>query len=485
MLPRLDSETAALLQRTDSLALSGGSFRLPNLDSLDGPPSTGATSGSLARQLSWDPLRTMGSFGGSGPPSSDGLGFAAPAPKRAHLAGPDSALHTVRHTAFKHERGAAQPRVRGRGSARARVRRDAPGGCCARRPGAAPGTVLREGGPLTSTPRRCLSPGRHLAVSPGLSLPACLPLRQAEPDAAFAELKHADHRRLLSRWGKALFRYAGIKRDDFARRQGSYRENFTNVLQVCFGSCFDGPGSYWYDHSHSGAFAAALLYCATSGRVRVSETDAYALFVKKEPDRAASSWQVNNAQLATWGVAPAELVALFRGPARVEHGFPRGTPLLVPPMDALPPPAPGVVPAGAVPAAGTASLAPAASGGWPLAMGPPPAGAVARTFSELASLSQPLVSAPSLPVMPFSGIPLQRQSTVATLAVLMAQNDYMERQQGKPLDRSFSDGARAFMAAIAGGYASGPAGAAPTDADGDVVLGSAAPLWARNSVGQR
>jgi hypothetical protein len=232
--------------------------------------------------------------------------------------------------------------------------------------------------------------------------------------------------------------------------------------------------SYWYDHSNAGAFAAALLYCATSGRVRVSETEAYALFVKKEPDRAASSWTVNNAQLSAWGVAPAELVALFRGAARVEHGFPRGTPLLVPPLDALPPPAPGVVPAGVAPS----------SAGATEAMGPPPAGAVARTFSELAALSQPLVSAPSLPVMPFAGTPLQRQNTVATLAVFMAQSDYMERQQGQQLDRSFSDGARAFMAAIAGGYASG-AGGPPSETDGDVVLGSAAPLWAQRSVGQQ
>ena len=345
-------------------------------------------------------------------------------------------------------------------------------------PGAPKGSPTRGVGPLDQCPTALRDPKSH----PCAALPS--PQAAAEPDAAFAELKHADHRRLLSRWGKALFRYAGIKRDDFARRQGSYRENFTNVLQVCFGSCFDGPGSYWYDHSNAGAFAAALLYCATSGRVRVSETDAYSLFVKKEPDRAASSWTVNNAQLAAWGVAPAELVALFRGAARVEHGFPRGTPLLVPPLDALPPPAPGVVPAGVAPAAGAAGLG-AAAGSWPAteAMGPPPAG-VARSFSELASLSQPLVSAPSLPVMPFSGTPLQRQNTVATLAVFMAQSDYMERQQGKPLDRSFSDGARAFMAAIAGGYASG-AGGAPSEADGDVVLGSAAPLWARNSVGQQ
>jgi hypothetical protein len=135
----------------------------------------------------------------------------------------------------------------------------------------------------------------------------------AEPDAAFAELKHADHRRLLSRWGKALFRYAGIKRDDFTRRQGSYRENFTNVLQVCFGSCFDGPGSYWYDNSNAGTFAAAIIYCATKGRVSLAEAQAYALFTKKQPDRAASSWMVNEAQLVQWGVSPAELKALFAG----------------------------------------------------------------------------------------------------------------------------------------------------------------------------
>lgn len=34
-----------------------------------------------------------------------------------------------------------------------------------------------------------------------------------------ASMKHADHRRLLSRWGKALFRFAGIERPEFARRE--------------------------------------------------------------------------------------------------------------------------------------------------------------------------------------------------------------------------------------------------------------------------
>lgn len=324
----------------------------------------------------------------------------------------------------------------------------------------------------------------------------------AEPDAAFAELKHADHRRLLSRWGKALFRYAGIKRDDFTRRQGSYRENFTNVLQVCFGSCFDGPGSYWYDNSNAGAFAAALLYCATSGRVRVSDSDAYALFIKKEPNRAASSWQVNEVQLVEWGVAPGELKRLFLGPSRKENGFPRGTPLLLPAMDKLPPPSQSAAVIGAAArAAGAATLAAAAASGvWnpgpahvlPFGgamadlQGPSMVQPLARTSSELAAMSQPLATAPSLPLMPFSNMPLQRQSTVATLALLMAQNDYLEREsartQGRTLDRTFSDGARAFMAAVAGGAALTVN--APPPAQPDVQLGTAAPLWARQSVGQ-
>jgi hypothetical protein len=240
-------------------------------------------------------------------------------------------------------------------------------------------------------------------------------------------MKHADHRRLLSRWGKALFRFAGIKRDDFARRTGSYRENFLHVLTVCFGTTFEGPGAWWYDHSHAGAFASALLYCATSGRVSVDESETHNMFVKKEPERAASSWTVNEAQLNAWGVSPAEVAALFRGAPRTEAGFPRGTPLHVPAPHALPPPA-----ANAATAAGAAvlaasrawrmpapeappqQLAPAGSGSFLLPMAPP-----SRGTSDAASLLQPV---PSMS-LPFSDQPLVRQNTISTLAILMCQSE--------------------------------------------------------------
>jgi len=252
-----------------------------------------------------------------------------------------------------------------------------------------------------------------------------------QPDSAFADLKHADHRRLLSRWGKALFRFAGVKREAFARRSGSYRENFINVLTVCFGNSFEGPGSYWYDNSNAGAFASALLYCATNGRVSVGEVQAYALFTKKQPDRAASSWMVNEAQLVQWGVSPAELKALFAGESRLENGFPRGSPLSIPPPKELPQPAL----AGATP--------------QPEVQPPAPVPTPPAQWAPVTAPAQAPAPVQQPSALPFSSTPLQRQNTVAMLATLMCQSDRLQFSTGKSLDRGFSEGARSFMAALA------------------------------------
>jgi ESCRT-I complex subunit VPS37 len=48
---------------------------------------------------------------------------------------------------------------------------------------------------------------------------------------------------------------------------------------------------------------------------------------------------------------------------------------------------------------------------------------------------------------------------VATLAILMCQSEYLERAAGRPLDRTFSDGARALMASLAAQGVSLPRGA--------------------------
>ena len=273
-------------------------------------------------------------------------------------------------------------------------------------------------------------------------------------------MKHADHRRLLSRWGKALFRYAGVKRDDFARRTGSYRENFLHVLTICFGSSFEGSSSYWYDNSNAGAFASALLYCATNGRVTVDPEEVYNLFVKKDPGRSASSWTVNESQLLAWNIQPWELQALFRGAPRLENGFPRGAPLAVPPTHLLPPPKGGktTVVARTQPSAPAARPARAQREPTPAneaAQPPPP----------------PLFSMDSLPPLPsLDALPvattLQRQNTIATLALLMCQYEILERQSGRPLDRQFSEGAMAFASflPVAPGQGAAPAGVADDNA---------------------
>jgi hypothetical protein len=101
---------------------------------------------------------------------------------------------------------------------------------------------------------------------------------------------------------------------------------------------------------------------------------------------------------------------------------------------------------------------------------PPPS----RSGSDMAALLQQV---PSMP-LPFSTTPLVRQNTVATLAILMCQSEYLERAAGRPLDRTFSDGARALMASLA---AQGALAADQMDAGPVPQLGSAAPAWARHA----
>ena len=527
---RYDSLGFNALTHADSLGRSDAAFSLPFLS--DTPRGFG-----LTRQLSFDPLRTMDMLEAQAaqPPLP-----GAPAnqhdtrPSRRHAAEEPShgarALHGVRtHAQFKKPERSGAVKVRAppvptpvlqllrfrgacgcarhqrrppsaarqqvgsslAGAGGASPRRDtAPQralsarGCprAARRPPRGIGPAARRRARISRHARAF--PPRRPARSAHGEHPRRLRAQVSNAEVPLSEMKHADHRRLLSRWGKALFRFAGIKRDDFARRTGSYRENFLHVLTVCFGTTFEGPGAWWYDHSHAGAFAAALLYCATSGRVRVDESETANMFTKKEPERAASSWTVNEAQLLAWGVAPGELAALFRGEARTdEAGFPRGTPLIVPAPHELPPPAPGAAhAAAAATAAGAAVLA--ASGAFRLPVPPPPplgsnAGsgayflpspAPSRGGSDVAALLQQV---PSMP-LPFSSTPLARQNTVATLAILMCQSEYLERAAGRPLDRTFSDGARALMATLAA------QGALP-DQEPALQLGSAAPAWARHA----
>ena len=528
---RYDSLGFNALAHADSLGRSDAAFSLPFLSG-ETPRAGGF---GLTRQLSFDPLRTMDMLDAQAQPSGAPVAAAQQhdSRPRRHAAEEPShgarALHGVRtHAQFKKPaakvRAPAVPnpeptafgkrgRLRSRAppgplaTRRAAASRQLAGGrgwrAAAERNGAVTRRGARKGARAVPAARRAAA-GQQLAAARAYRVVTtrtrtrCSDRRRAltgtraaprrtqvsSAEVPLSEMKHADHRRLLSRWGKALFRFAGIKRDDFARRTGSYRENFLHVLTVCFGTTFEGPGAWWYDHSHAGAFAAALLYCATSGRVRVDESETANMFTKKEPERAASSWTVNEAQLLAWGVAPGELAALFRGEARTdEAGFPRGTPLIVPAPHELPPPAPGAAhAAAAATAAGAAVLA--ASGAFRLPVPPPPplgsnAGsgayflpspAPSRGGSDVAALLQQV---PSMP-LPFSSTPLARQNTVATLAILMCQSEYLERAAGRPLDRTFSDGARALMATLAA------QGALP-DQEPALQLGSAAPAWARHA----
>ena len=467
----------------DSFQLSegtGAAFVLPDPDA-PAPSCTG-----LFRQMSFDPLRALmmqPSVGSLPPP----VPAPQPAPPRVSAPPPApaaavEALHSVRGKAsFKPEKSG-------------KVRTGTAGAWC--------GTEASTAGPR----RRARRPqGRRPP-------PAAVPVGQG----AAAVRGRAEGGRGAAHGVVSREVRASRRRRVALARPHAILASFLHVLTVCFGSTFEGPGAWWYDHSHAGAFAAALLYCATSGRVRLDAAHTSSLFVKKEPERAASSWTVNEAALAGWGVAPSELAALFRGPPRREGGFPRGTPLNVPAPHDLPPPAVGVAGGGASSVAAAAGAAlllasgslpshlslPRGASGLPTALsGLPGSGGLggggggggggsslppSRAPSEAASLLVPLPQAPSGVVLPFGDTPLARQSTVATLAMLMCQNDALEdkkaKKEGRELDRSFSDGAAALMTklagdghAAAGGSQQQPQPIRPTP----VMLGAAAPAWAQ------
>ena len=83
---------------------------------------------------------------------------------------------------------------------------------------------------------------------------------------------------------------------------------------------------------------AALFYLATFGRVDAGVDDV-ARVLRKGPQAKNANYAVDETELVRLGVSVAELRAMFEGPARRERGFPRGVPLALPDLDALPAPA--------------------------------------------------------------------------------------------------------------------------------------------------
>jgi len=149
--------------------------------------------------------------------------------------------------------------------------------------------------------------------------------------------KAADHRRLLKSYMKALFRHLRLPVDIKPADAATYRDRINSALGFWFGETFS-PGRTTVE-CNAPKVIAALFYLATFGRV-VAGVDDVARVLRKGPQAKNANYAVDETELVRLGVSVAELRAMFEGAARYERGFPRGVPLALPDLDALPAPAP-------------------------------------------------------------------------------------------------------------------------------------------------
>ena len=155
-----------------------------------------------------------------------------------------------------------------------------------------------------------------------------------------ASRKAADHRRLLKSYMKALFRHVKLPVDNKNADATTYRDRINNALAYWFGECF-APGRAVVE-CNAPKILAAVVYLATRGRVKVPPGEVGEI-MRKGLQAKNANYTVNDAELRRRGVADEELRALFEGPSRIERGYPRGLPLILPNLDELPPPIEGEV----------------------------------------------------------------------------------------------------------------------------------------------
>jgi hypothetical protein len=117
----------------------------------------------------------------------------------------------------------------------------------------------------------------------------------------------------------------------------TYRDRINSALGFWFGETFS-PGRTIVE-CNAPKVVAAILYLATFGEVKPNVEDV-ARVLRKGPQAKNANYAVDEVELVKLGVSVAQLKALFEGPSRVERGFPRGVPLALPDLDALPEPAP-------------------------------------------------------------------------------------------------------------------------------------------------
>jgi hypothetical protein len=149
--------------------------------------------------------------------------------------------------------------------------------------------------------------------------------------------KAADHRRLLKSYMKALFRHLRLPVDIKPADAATYRDRINSALAFWFGETFS-PGRTVVE-CNAPKVVAVILYLATFGECKPNVEDV-ARVLRKGPQAKNANYAVDEGELVKLGVSVAQLKALFEGPSRVERGFPRGVPLALPDLDALPEPAP-------------------------------------------------------------------------------------------------------------------------------------------------
>ena len=155
-----------------------------------------------------------------------------------------------------------------------------------------------------------------------------------------ASRKAADHRRLLKSYMKALFRHVKLPVDNKNADAATYRDRINNALAYWFGECF-APGRAVVE-CNAPKILSAVVYLATYGRVKVPPGEVGEI-MRKGLQAKNANYTVNDAELRRRGVADDELRALFEGPSRIDRGYPRGLPLILPNLDELPPPIEGGV----------------------------------------------------------------------------------------------------------------------------------------------
>tara|TARA_B110000977_G_scaffold201781_1_gene298577 strand:- start:5006 stop:6787 length:1782 start_codon:yes stop_codon:yes gene_type:complete len=180
--------------------------------------------------------------------------------------------------------------------------------------------------------------GRGVSTN-GKASELIVPIPSTSGEGPSGSRKAADHRRLLKSYMKALFRHLKLPVDGKPAESATYRDRINSALCFWFGNTFV-PGKTTVE-CNAPKIVCALVYLATYGRVTIQPDDVRQI-LRKGLNAKNANYTVDEGELKRLGVSICEIKGLFTGASRVEKGFPRGLPLHLPDLDALPKPVGGV-----------------------------------------------------------------------------------------------------------------------------------------------